>query len=254
MVANAGRSSGSLDKAASIHLDRDGAMRRQGVNAVKATRVDRVRESLADDMLSGRLEAGTRLDEVSLARRFEVSRTPVREALRELAAVGLVQTRAHSGAVVADLVTVRLTEMFEAVAELEAVCARLSALKMTSPERYRLEELHHQCGGLVRHGDAELYHQANIDFHAAIRVGCHNTALEDAMATLRRRFSPLSRIQFRGEGRLADSYAEHDEVVRAIVRGNAELAFQTMRRHVTRVQQAFEEYTGALASGPIEAA
>ncbi len=197
---------------------------------MKTTRVDRVRETLADDILSGRLESGARLDEVGLARRFDVSRTPVREALRELAAMGLVQTRAHSGAAVADLVTARLTEMFEAVAELEAVCARLSALKMTSPERYRLEELHHQCGGLVRRGDAELYHQANADFHAAIRVGCHNLALDDAMATLRRRFAPLSRIQFRGEGRLADSYAEHDEVVRAVLRGNAELAFQTMRR------------------------
>ncbi len=125
---------------------------------------------------------------------------------------------------------------------------------MTSTERYRLEELHHHCGGLVQRGDADLYHQANADFHAAIRIGCHNAALDDAMATLRRRFAPLSRIQFRGEGRLADSYSEHDEVVRAVLRGNAELAFQTMRRHVSGVQRAFEEYTGAVARGPIEAA
>jgi DNA-binding GntR family transcriptional regulator len=221
---------------------------------VKTTRVDRVRESLADEILSGRLVAGARLDEASLARRFEVSRTPVREALRELAAVGLVETRAHSGAAVASLALARLGEMFEAVAELEAVCARLSALKMSSPERYRLEELHHQCGSLVRSGDAELYHAANVDFHAVIWQGCHNAALEDAMATLRRRFSPLSRVQFRGEGRLADSYAEHDEVVRAVLRGNADLAFQTMRRHVASVQRAFEEYTGAVARDPIEAA
>lgn len=221
---------------------------------MKTTRVDRVRETLADDILSGRLESGARLDEVSLARRFEVSRTPIREALRELAAIGLVQTRAHSGASVADLATARLVDMFEAVAELEAVCARLSALKMTTSERYGLEELHHHCGGLVRRGDSELYHAANVDFHAALRVGCHNAALEDAMATLRRRFAPLSRIQFRGEGRLANSYSEHDEVVRAILRGNAELAFQTMRRHVSGVQRAFEEYTGALKLGPIEAA
>jgi DNA-binding GntR family transcriptional regulator len=144
--------------------------------------------------------------------------------------------------------------MFEAVAELEALCARLSAEKMTSAERYQLEELHHHCGGLVRHGDTELYHAANVDFHAAIRTGCHNAALDDAMATLRRRFSPLSRIQFRGEGRLADSYSEHDEVVRAILRGNGELAFQTMRRHVSGVRRAFEEYTGALTRDPIQAA
>lgn len=221
---------------------------------LRRTRVDQVREALADDILSGRLAPGVRLDEIGLARRFEVSRTPIREALRELAAVGLVQTRAHSGAAVAEIATARLVEMFEAVAELEAVCARLSALKMTTSERYGLEQLHHHCGALVRRGDTELYHAANVDFHAALRVGCHNAALEDAMATLRRRFAPLSRVQFRGEGRLADSYAEHEEVVRAILRGNAELAFQTMRRHVSSVQHAFEQYTGTLSRGPIEAA
>jgi DNA-binding GntR family transcriptional regulator len=220
---------------------------------LKTTRVDRDREALADEILSGRLTAGARLDEAGLARRFEVSRTPVREALRELAALGLVQTRAHSGAAVATLTTERLGEMFEAVAELESLCARLCALKMTPTERYRLEELHHHCGSLVRRNDAELYHEANADFHAVIRNGCHNAALEEAMATMRRRFSPLSRIQFRGEGRLADSYAEHDEVVRAVLRGNAEAAFQTMRRHVSSVQRAFEDYTKALARGSIEA-
>ena len=222
---------------------------------MKTTRVDRVRQALADDILSGRLIAGAKLDEVGLARRFEVSRTPVREALRELAAVGLVQTKAHSGAAVANIASSRLIEMFEAVAELEAVCARLSALKMSSKERYQLEELHHHCGALVRRGDDELYHGANAEFHATIRAGCHNGALEESMAALRYRFAPLSRAQFRGEGRLADSYAEHDEVVKAILRGNAELAFQTMRRHVSGIQRAFEEYTRSLAHGaPIEAA
>ncbi len=221
---------------------------------MKTTRVDRIRETLADDILSGRLVAGFRLDEASLARRFEVSRTPVREALRELAAVGLVQTKAHSGAAVASVTTTRLVEMFEAVAELEAVCARLSALKMNAAERYKLEELHHHCGSLVHRNDSELYHAANVDFHAAIRDGCHNAAIEEAMATMRRRFSPLSRIQFRSEGRLADSYAEHDAVVRAILRGNAELAFQTMRRHVSGIQRAFDEYTKVIPRASVQVA
>lgn len=225
----------------------------QGMS-VKSTLVDRVRESLADAILSGRLEAAARLDEASLARRYEVSRTPVREALRELAALGLVETRPHASAVVARLALARLADMFEAVAELEAVCARLSALKMTAAERYRLEELHLRCGSLVHSGNAELYHTANIDFHAAIRTGCHNPALEGAMATLRRRFAPLSRVQFRGDGRLAESHLEHDEVVRAILRGNAERAFQSMRRHVAGVEHAFEEYIGALAHDPSQAA
>jgi DNA-binding GntR family transcriptional regulator len=167
--------------------------------------------------------------------------------------MGLLETRAHSGAAVADLAMARLADMFEAVAELEAVCARLSALKMTTPERSRLEQLHHHCGDLVKRGSADLYHAANDDFHAAIRVGCHNAALEDAMETLRRRFAPLSRAQFRGEGRLADSYAEHDEVVRAILRGNADQAFQSMRLHVSRVQHAFEDYTSQVSRRPARA-
>ena len=222
---------------------------------MKTTRVDHVREALADEILSGRLAPGARLDEVSLARRFDVSRTPVREALRELAAAGLIQSKAHFGAIVATITAERLREMFEAVAEIEAVCARLCALKMTAAERYKLEELHDHCGSLVRRGDADLYHAANADFHEVIRNGCHNAALEETMATLRRRFSPLSRVQFRGEGRLADSYSEHDEVVRAILRGNADLAFQTMRRHVSSVQRAFDEYTkSVIGAEPTRAA
>ena len=66
--------------------------------ALRSTRADLVREALADDIISGRVPAGTRLDEASLAKRFAVSRTPVREALRELATTGLVRSKAHQGA------------------------------------------------------------------------------------------------------------------------------------------------------------
>jgi DNA-binding GntR family transcriptional regulator len=69
-------------------------------------------------------------------------------------------------------------EIFEAVAELDAVCARLCALKMSVAERHRFEELHRRCGELVRSSDSELHHAANADFHAAIRQGSHNAMLE----------------------------------------------------------------------------
>jgi DNA-binding GntR family transcriptional regulator len=211
-------------------------------------RADLVRDTLADDIIAGRLRAGTRLDETSLAKRFAVSRTPVREALRELAASGLAESRAHVGAVVTPMTEARFHDIFEAVAELEAVCARLSALKMSAPERYRLEELHRQCGRLVQSGDTELYHAANADFHAAIRQGGQNAVLREIVGTLRGRFAPLSRSQFRSAGRLAASYAEHDQVVRAILRGDGEQAFQTMRRHHAGVRRSFAEYAASLRS------
>lgn len=222
--------------------------------AAGPTRADRVREALADEIISGRLTAGTRLDEESLARRFGVSRTPVREALRELAATGLVATRAHRGAVAAAITGERVAELFEALAELEGVCARLSALKMSAGERHRLEALHRRCGELVRSGDAELYHAANAEFHAAIRRGCHNGVLQETVAALRRRFAPLSRAQFRGPGRLAQSYAEHDAVVRAILCGGAEAAYHATRLHALSIRRSFEGYAAAQSEAPASAA
>jgi DNA-binding GntR family transcriptional regulator len=222
----------------------------------RPTRAERVRDVLADDIVSGRLLAGARLDEVGLAARFAVSRTPVREALRELAATGLVQVKAHLGAVVAPLAEDRLTQIFEAVAELEGLCARLCALNMSAAERRQLEQLHHHCGSLVRGGNAELYHRANAEFHAAIRNGGHNDVLQEMVAGLRGRFGPLSRAQFRSAGRLADSYAEHEHIVRAILRGNGNDAAQAARAHVLNVKRSFVDYAamGGQAGAPETAA
>ena len=98
----------------------------------KITRAEELRLQLADEIVRGALPPGAALDETDLARRFNVSRTPVREAMRQLAASGLVDARAHRGAVVARPSLERLTGMFEAMAELEALCAGLAAERMTA--------------------------------------------------------------------------------------------------------------------------
>jgi DNA-binding GntR family transcriptional regulator len=219
----------------------------------RTTRADVVRQSLADDIITGRLAAGARLDEASLARRFGVSRTPVREALRELAATGLVRMQAHRGAVAATIGEERLQELFDALAEMEGICARLSAANMTSADRRSLEALHARCGELVRSGDAELYHAANAEFHVAIRSGCRNAVLQEMTADLRRRFAPLSLAQFRGPGRLAQSYAEHHVIVAAILRGEGERAYQATRTHLLSVRRSFISYAEAATTAQREA-
>ena len=72
---------------------------------MRRTRADEIREAIADDIMSGRVFPGVRLDEQELADRFGVSRTPVREALKQLSATGLVVLRAHKGAVVTPMTT-----------------------------------------------------------------------------------------------------------------------------------------------------
>src|SRR5439155_21503324 len=102
----------------------------------KITRAEELPLQLADEIVRGALPPGAALDETDIARRFKVSRTPVREALRQLVASGLVEARAHRGAVVARPSIERLTGMFEAVAELEALCAGLAAERMLPAERH----------------------------------------------------------------------------------------------------------------------
>src|SRR5207253_5873840 len=104
----------------------------------KVTRAEELRLQLADEIVRGALPPGASLDETEIARRFNVSRTPVREALRQLAVSGLVEARPHRGAVVARPSLDRLTAMFEAMAELEALCAGLAAERMAAAERHAL--------------------------------------------------------------------------------------------------------------------
>ena len=103
------------------------------------TTVDQMVRAIGDRIVTGYLRPGEKLDEASLAARFDVSRTPVREALGQLSAMGLVERRPNRGAIVAVVTQEHLASMFESMAELEAICARFSAERMTSSERRGLE-------------------------------------------------------------------------------------------------------------------
>ena len=130
----------------------------------RRTLADELRLALADDIVRGLLVPGAALDESELARRFGVSRTPVREAIRQLGASGLVEVRAHRGAVVARPSEERLIGMFEAMAELEALCAGLAAERMTAAERAALEAAHEELRALIHGGDPQRYHEVNEAF------------------------------------------------------------------------------------------
>src|SRR5262252_3164768 len=140
-----------------LRAERDTA----GVGNGRKTLAEELRLQLADEIVRGVLPPGGSLDETELARRFGVSRTPVREAIRQLAASGLVEVRAHRGAVVARPSEERLLGMFEAMAELEALCAGLAAERMLPAERAQLEGVHEALRTLIQDGDPQRYHETN---------------------------------------------------------------------------------------------
>jgi len=212
----------------------------------RRTRAEELRLQLADDIVRGLLTPGMSLDESELARRFKVSRTPVREAIRMLTASGLVLVRAHRAAVVAQPSAVQLAGMFEVMAELESLSAGYAAERMTGAERRDLEDAHEDLRVLIQSGDPQRYHEANEAFHATVYNGAHNSYLTDLTLATRARVQPFRRAQFRNLGRLAKSYAEHDRVVQAILRGERVLAAQGMYAHIITVREEYEHYSESL--------
>ena len=208
----------------------------------KITRAEELRLQLADEIVRGVLPPGAALDESDIARRFSVSRTPVREALRQLVASGLVEARAHRGAVVAQPSIDRLTGMFEAMAELEALCAGLAAERMTPAERHRLEAVHEELRVLSHAGNPDRFHEVNERFHNTIYAGSQNDYIAEITLATRARVQPFRRAQFRNLGRLAKSHAEHDRVVVAILRGDRLGAAVAMRAHIELVRGEYEVY------------
>jgi DNA-binding GntR family transcriptional regulator len=212
----------------------------------RKTRAEELRAQLADGIVRGALAPGQTLDEMELARRFGVSRTPVREAIRQLAASGLVETRPHRGAVVARPSHEHILGMFEAMAELEALCAGLAAERMNPTERRALEAVHEELRVLIQGGDPQRYHEANEAFHATIYAGAHNAYLAEMTLATRGRVQPFRRAQFRLLGRLAKSHVEHDRIVLAIVRGDRVGAASAMRAHIITVGEEYEAYALSL--------
>jgi DNA-binding GntR family transcriptional regulator len=221
----------------------------------RPTHAERLRVQIADEIVRGELRPGTPLDEVSLARRFGVSRTPVREALRELSAAGLVRTQPHRGAVVTRPGPQEVEDMFAVMADLESLCAGYAAVAMTPSERAGLLMVHGALRDLIRAGDPQRYHEVNERFHHAIYLGSHNAYLAEVTLTTRKRLAPFRRAQFRTAGRLALSYEEHDRVVRAIQQGDRAAAAAAMRDHIGIVHFAYEHYALEFddPSGPYDA-
>jgi len=208
----------------------------------RRTRTEELRLRLSDDIVRGQLAPGAALDETELARRFSVSRTPVREAIKMLAASGLVEVRAHRAAVVARPTHEHLIGMFEVMAELESLCAGYAADRMRGAERRALEDAHEKLRVLIQRGNPQRYYEVNEAFHATIYAGAHNSYLAELTLATRGRVQPFRRAQFRNLGRLAKSHAEHDRVVQAILRGERVLAAQNMYAHIIKVRDEYEHY------------
>jgi DNA-binding GntR family transcriptional regulator len=207
---------------------------------------DTLREKIEEQIATGTLPPGSSLDEATLVEQYGVSRTPVREALIQLAAEGLIEIRPRRGAVVTSIGPTRLSEMFEVMGELEAMCARLAARRMSDAERKVLQAAHEACEDARIKEDSDAYFYCNEQFHSAIYAGSHNAFLIEQASQLQRRLRPYRRLQLRVRDRMGTSFQEHQGVVLAINAGDAEAAAQALRSHVVVQGERFADLMASL--------
>lgn len=204
------------------------------------TRAEHLADQIANDILAGVFPPGLHLDEQVLAKRFGVSRTPVRDALRLLSGTGLIDLRPRAGAMVRRMALDELDMLFIATGEIEATCARLATLSMTPKERSQLRSLHDGMARLADADDRAGYMAANQEFHGLLYAGAHNSVVEEIAVSLRRRLTPYRKAQFKAPGRLHRSHAEHGAVVRAVLGRDAAAANAAMLIHMSIVEDVFE--------------
>lgn len=208
---------------------------------------DKLREKIEEQIATGELPPGCPLDEATLVEAHGVSRTPVREALIQLASDGLIEIRPRRGAVVASIGPAGLIEMFEVMAELEAMCGRLAARRMTEDERANLQAAYEACEAAGAAQDTDSYFYCNEQFHAAIYAGSHNKFLCEQAFQLHRRLRPYRRLQLRVRKRMAVSLKEHKSILRFIAAGDADSAAIALRAHVVVQGERFGDLLASLS-------
>jgi DNA-binding GntR family transcriptional regulator len=220
---------------------------------MKEKRSDQLREAIEEEIAMGRLSPGSRVDEQALAARFGVSKTPIREALIQLASSGLVDVRRRKGATVSVLQPQRLFEMFDVMAELEATCARRAARRMLPEHETALKKALEACRRAAAAGDPDAYFHENEGFHRAIYLASQNEFLAEQALALHRRLRPYRRLQLRVRDRMGNSLAEHEAIVEAMLKGDGELAAERLRGHVTVQGERFGDLVASLAQLPAAA-
>jgi len=202
---------------------------------------DLVREHLEQAIVTGEFEDGERLNETRLSARFNVSRTPLREAIHMLASMGLIEVLPRRGAFVRQPTVVDMIEMFEVMAELEALCGRLVARRATAPQLAAIKASLESCEAALAAGDSDAYYRENETFHLLIYEMSGNNFLEAEASRLHKRLQAFRRIQLRVRGRMSQSMKEHREIYDAIEAGDESRATAALRDHVAVQGEKFND-------------
>lgn len=200
----------------------------------KLTLHDQVANQVRDLIIEGYLEPGSRIDEMDLVTRLGVSRTPMREALRTLAAEGLVVIRPSRGVIVRKLSAEDVFSMLEMLGEIERFGGVLAAERATEEEVAALLDIHQRMMALYEARDRLPYYKLNQLFHSRLAEASHNATLVEIQANIQARLKRIRFIGNREPGHWADAVADHQEMAAALRARDGQRLGAIMALHLQR--------------------
>ncbi|MGM7317746.1 MULTISPECIES: GntR family transcriptional regulator [Idiomarina] len=199
------------------------------------TSSDRVLFEIQRAIVEGDIAAGSKISEPELARRFNVSRAPLREALARLERCHLIERIPNAGARVVTLSPEGLISLYQIREELEGLACRLAAEQMPESEIDELRQLldKHLETQRVREGESYYQEAGDLDFHYRIILGSKNQYLINMLCDELYYLVRMYRVQMGMNGpRVSRAFDEHKAIINAIANRDGELADLLMRRHI----------------------
>lgn len=222
-------------------------------DATGGERLESILRSIEEDVVEGKLVPGQRLDERTLAERFGVSRTPIREVLVRLSSLGIVELRRNQGAFVAAISSGRLIGMLEVMGELKVLAARQAARRMSVDERERLVEFKRKMIACVKEGDIQGYFDFATALHNAVCDGTHNSYLIETtrniqvcLCAYRRHLARILHMP------IQTSLDENCKIVDALTQGDAAEAERWMRLQTELRRDEFADLITLVSESKLE--
>ena len=211
-----------------------------------------IRLVLEDRLRSGEWLPGAQIVESDLVREFQVSRTPVRDALLQLSALGYIRITPRKGIRVVRLSVKDVLALLEMLAHLEGLCAKLATERMTPAQKTAWVRQHNDAKAVALSGDARRYADMNEKFHHALYENCHNAFLVEQIRQIRNRTAAYRLKRFENSSGLRQSWEGHEKIVAALMAEAPEAAYAAACEHITMGGKEFAELVSRLPNDIFE--
>jgi DNA-binding GntR family transcriptional regulator len=201
--------------------------------AQKKRKADAIVLAIEAKIINGDLRPGEKLDERNLAETFNVSRTPIREALLRLVSAGMITDSGRGSVIVSKPTVSAVLDAFLVVSELEGLAARQSARRILPEQNAALIAANSACEHAANAGDFSSFNAANMRLHDMIIESAQNQLLTAQLKSARVITLPYRHFVTRFPGYMVASVAEHAAIIASIASGDADLAHRLMREHVS---------------------